>query len=42
VEIGKLDIENAPFRLDMVIEDTVKMLGFATQKKVGDSHRSSS
>ncbi|EIN11253.1 hypothetical protein PUNSTDRAFT_82821 [Punctularia strigosozonata HHB-11173 SS5] len=33
VEIGKLDIENAPFRLDMVIEDTVKMLGFATRKK---------
>jgi signal transduction histidine kinase len=35
IEIGKLDIENSPFRLDLVIQDTMKMLGFATQKKVG-------
>lgn len=35
VETGKLDIEHSPFRLNLVIEDTMKMLGFATQKKVG-------
>jgi hypothetical protein len=34
IEIGKLEIENSPFRLDLVIQDTMKMLSFATQKKV--------
>jgi len=33
VENGKLDIENAPFSLHLVVLDTRKMLSFATQKK---------
>lgn len=33
VEIGKLEIEEAPFSLPIVILDTRKMLSFASQKK---------
>ncbi|KAG9084469.1 hypothetical protein FRC06_004072 [Ceratobasidium sp. 370] len=33
VEMGKLDIDNAPFSLGVVILDTKKMLSFATAKK---------
>ncbi|CAD6911102.1 unnamed protein product [Tilletia laevis] len=33
VENGKLDIENAPFSLNLIIMDTRKMLSFATEKK---------
>lgn len=33
MEIGKLDMENAPFCLNVVIQDTRKMLTFATEKK---------
>ncbi|CAO1620835.1 unnamed protein product [Sympodiomycopsis kandeliae] len=33
VEIGKLDIENTPFSLNLVCRDTIKMLSFATAKK---------
>ncbi|KAE8226030.1 hypothetical protein CF319_g1325 [Tilletia indica] len=33
VENGKLDIENAPFSLSLIVLDTRKMLSFATQKK---------
>ncbi|KAG9125903.1 hypothetical protein FRC07_005701 [Ceratobasidium sp. 392] len=33
VEIGKLDIDNSPFSLGVVILDTKKMLSFATAKK---------
>ncbi|KAK0548975.1 hypothetical protein OC845_003324 [Tilletia horrida] len=33
VENGKLDIENAPFSLNLIVLDTRKMLTFATQKK---------
>ncbi|KAG8717376.1 hypothetical protein FRC09_014372 [Ceratobasidium sp. 395] len=33
VEMGKLDIDNSPFSLGVVILDTKKMLSFATAKK---------
>jgi signal transduction histidine kinase len=34
VEIGKLDIEHSPFRLNVIISDVLNMLTFATSKKV--------
>ncbi|PWN41733.1 hypothetical protein IE81DRAFT_358218 [Ceraceosorus guamensis] len=33
VEIGKLDVERAPFNLEVVLRDQKRMLSFATQKK---------
>jgi PAS domain S-box-containing protein len=33
VEIGKLDVEQAPFNLEVLIRDAKRMLSFATQKK---------
>jgi len=33
VEIGKLDVEQAPFSLEVLIRDAKRMLSFATQKK---------
>lgn len=33
VDIGKLDIEKAPFSLDFICRDTIKMPSFATSKK---------
>ena len=34
--MGKLDIDNIPFSLGVVLLDTKKMLSFATKKKVSD------
>jgi PAS domain S-box-containing protein len=33
VEIGKLDVEKAPFNLEVLLRDAKRMLSFATQKK---------
>ena len=33
VEIGKLDVEQAPFNLEVLLRDAKRMLSFATQKK---------
>ncbi|UZJ52145.1 hypothetical protein CBS101457_001465 [Exobasidium rhododendri] len=33
VEIGKLEVEQAPFKLEVVLRDAKRMLSFATQKK---------
>lgn len=33
VEIGKLDVEKAPYNLEVLVRDAKRMLSFATQKK---------